>query len=307
LRLERMLREHPRRAAILLLLLAIAMPLAWQFVAICLVHYHHVGLPSELLVFLVIAGGALWLHGRRAWLSSVEIDTRGDQRAFVLLLRSFDADHSGDLVSPHLAENFFGFSHEVNLVAYLSALGPVVALGRPGENLPPLGAIRTYVDDANWQAVVLRQLDMCSVAVLQIGQSPGLLWEAEECARRLSPSQVLIVAGSDPRSHAERLKAQIAYSAVRDRMARTGLCLPPLEDPGRQYVTFNPDRTPHVLDFRRGTRILAFHSAMKEFVRRHDSTLDLGLLRCVWRGSPLVGYFAVVLLLLVVMAALSAL
>ena len=42
------------------------------------------------------------------------------------------------------------------MVAHLGGVGPVLAIGRPGEKLAHLGAARLYVSDDDWQNVAHR-------------------------------------------------------------------------------------------------------------------------------------------------------
>ena len=61
----------------------------------------------------------------------------------------------------------------------LSYVAPVMAIGRPGEKLPNLGAARVYVEDDLWKQEVDRMLRISRFACLVIGSSTGLRWELE--------------------------------------------------------------------------------------------------------------------------------
>jgi hypothetical protein len=75
----------------------------------------------------------------------------------------------------------------------LSPLGPIMAIGRPGEAMPPLGATRMYVRDPDWQTVAADLIDRSRVLVLRAGETAGLLWELKQVMKRLDPHQVLIL------------------------------------------------------------------------------------------------------------------
>ena len=62
----------------------------------------------------------------------------------------------------------------------LAHVGPVVAIGKPGEPLPELGAARLYVADDQWQAKVIELMGKAALVVIRLGASPGLLWEIEQ-------------------------------------------------------------------------------------------------------------------------------
>ncbi len=64
------------------------------------------------------------------------------------------------------------------LVAFLvSKESPLVAIGKPGELLPQLGAVRTYVSDDEWQSAVEATAKRVGSIVLVAGVTDGLEWE----------------------------------------------------------------------------------------------------------------------------------
>jgi hypothetical protein len=124
-----------------------------------------------------------------------------DSRAPVLFLRSFD-EESLDVM---------GHVYEEDLVAGLQPIGPAVAIGRPGEPRPALGAARFYVDDQHWQEAVLFVLDYARAVVLQVGGSSGLGWEIEHVLGDLHPESLLFYfpltsAEKDSSSFSSRLR-----------------------------------------------------------------------------------------------------
>lgn len=64
----------------------------------------------------------------------------------------------------------------------LTALGPVRAIGKPGERLPELGAIREYAPDDQWKERVVALMRSSAVIVVVLGQddSAGIHWELAE-------------------------------------------------------------------------------------------------------------------------------
>jgi hypothetical protein len=126
----------------------------------------------------------------------------GDSRPPILLLRSFSDDHAAvanaDLMLRY--EWIFGGksirSFEEALVAKLGAYGPVIALGRPGEKLPPLGATRQWVADDRWQARVEELLRDCRLVVMVVGEiqeESSLAWEFGRILSLKEPEKVIIV------------------------------------------------------------------------------------------------------------------
>ncbi|MCT7658031.1 Clp protease N-terminal domain-containing protein [Mycobacterium deserti] len=64
------------------------------------------------------------------------------------------------------------------LMAFLvSSESPLVAIGKPGEPLPELGAVRTYVSDEGWQSEVEETAKRVDSIILVAGVTDGLRWE----------------------------------------------------------------------------------------------------------------------------------
>ncbi len=99
-----------------------------------------------------------------------------------LFLRSFnDDDMRLRGVNPHVGalSVFQGMTVRFEeLAAFLvSEKSPLVAIGKPGEMLPQLGAVRTYVSDTEWQSAVEATAKRVGSIVLVAGVTDGLEWE----------------------------------------------------------------------------------------------------------------------------------
>lgn len=66
----------------------------------------------------------------------------------------------------------------------LRQIGPVIAVGRPGEKLPPLGAARGHFDDNEWKDGVLAWMDQARMIVVVAGSTKGVSWELDQIASR---------------------------------------------------------------------------------------------------------------------------
>jgi hypothetical protein len=161
----------------------------------------------------MFAGGAVIHYGQQARLTGRRHLTRianypGADESFVLYLRSFRDDVEnvalGDgPVRPeafdpltHVGRLFFsGRSMEEHLIACLRDLGaPVIAVGRPGERLPPAGAQRLYLPRDDWKRPVLDLMSRARLVVIALDASPGTLWEFVEATRLVEPRRLLLVA-----------------------------------------------------------------------------------------------------------------
>jgi len=68
------------------------------------------------------------------------------------------------------------------LVEEFATYGPTVALGRPGQDVPPFGVWRSYfhdATDAQWQAEVGKLAKAARVIVMVADDGKGVAWELE--------------------------------------------------------------------------------------------------------------------------------
>ncbi len=142
-------------------------------------------IPWFLLLCAGASGGAYFLAKTKqlAALSALQIRKR-DRRPPVLLLRSFQDDLTPVQAKPsysrHLPPSFFhekALTFEEVIERTLSAYGPVIAIGRPGEPLPPAGAAREYLLNAEWQTRVNEYIRESRLVVAILGKTEGLQFE----------------------------------------------------------------------------------------------------------------------------------
>ena len=107
-----------------------------------------------------------------------------DSRPAILYLRSFADDEAV-------------YREEEEFVQVLNTWGPVVAIGRPGESLPPLGASRFYVADSDWQAFVSNLMRKSRLVFILAGKTPGLTWELQECRALIEPQRLIVIVPRD--------------------------------------------------------------------------------------------------------------
>ena len=104
----------------------------------------------------------------------------------VLYLRSFNDDQAAARLRGQLTE-------EEHLMKVLNSIGAVIAIGRPHEYRPELGAARMYVSDDEWQSVVARQIQAARLVMIRTGSSQGLLWEIDKVVRLVSPERLVMI------------------------------------------------------------------------------------------------------------------
>ncbi len=120
------------------------------------------------------------------------------RRQPVLYLRSFATDRAA---APWEASSMFmgwflGWlpeTFERALAKAVANVGPLVAIGIPGERLPPLGAARLYVRDGNdWKKVVAELVSASRIVVMRVGYTESFWWEFEHLTANCDPRKVVI-------------------------------------------------------------------------------------------------------------------
>lgn len=164
--------------------------------------------------FCFAVGAKLWHTGRRMCVRDARLVLQKADPKFVLYLRSFSDDESqqsdfGIGFDSHARFRFTRVQTEQRLCRTLErCVGPVVAIGRPGEKLPELGAYRLYVDDSQWKSEVLALAERATLVVLRTGSSKGLHWELDQLLRGSLVKKVILYSdrGKFPVEFIERLR-----------------------------------------------------------------------------------------------------
>ena len=147
---------------------------------------------AAVLAFVAYSGSRLIRsRGRRMRVETALAKMARDPRPPVLYFRSFAEDKF----------SYFGLasSFEEILAKAFSHAGPLVAIGRPHESLPPIGAARLHVENGKWKEVVTELLKHAAAVVLRPGVTPGVLWEVTEVIKLVPPEHLLIAAPTLPR------------------------------------------------------------------------------------------------------------
>ena len=159
-------------------------------------------LPSLALILIAAhVGFQLLRSGWKYDVVSAEQLLANDPRLPVIYLRSFEADSEIVLRRDGLwnkARNILigyavTFSPEQELAEIVTRVGPVIAIGKPGEPLPELGAARLYVGDADWKAKVIDLMARSRLVIIRTGSTPNLQWEIEQAMTRVPRRQILFV------------------------------------------------------------------------------------------------------------------
>lgn len=175
----------------------------------------------------------------------------------IIYLRSFVTDarwlqHPSDLfwmvISPGRLE-----SPEESLCKALRGVGPLIAIGNPGEMIPPSGAARMYVQHDKWQYVVEQLAKNSQFVIFRSGATEGFWWEVDHAVKNCDPRTVLIYLPPEDCS--------TVYSTLRERAATVLPKLLPAELGQACFVAFDDEWTPRLLpqtDFRRRSKLRQF-------------------------------------------------
>lgn len=157
---------------------------------------------------LLVSCSVIYDSGKRHLQPTAKQALAADARPPVVYLRSFDTE---DAVSVE----------ERVLAGIMREVGPFVAIGRPEDRVPPLGAARHYLPKGPWKPTVRELLDRAQLVILVSGQTEGLAWELGEVMRRMDHDRVAILVTAD----------RAAYAALEDRLrASADATLPEFPD-----------------------------------------------------------------------------
>ncbi len=145
------------------------------------------------------AGAGARRVGSRVRQRSADDALAGAGRPPVLYLRAFSRDTEATLVprdavaeaTRHPLDRARVTFEEV-LAQSLERVGPVVALGKPGDVLPPIGASRSYVPDDEWKDRVAAWVDEAALVVLMVDATDAMRWELAQIARHLEKVWLLL-------------------------------------------------------------------------------------------------------------------
>ncbi|MEV0677681.1 hypothetical protein AB0I60_14275 [Actinosynnema sp. NPDC050436] len=164
-------------------------------------------------LWLFVRSNGLFARSRRYLAPTVRAPGDLDGLAYSLYLRTFGDDErlAGAQAFGAVKRGLRGVaiteeSQESLLVDALSTEDPMVAVGRPGEAAPHVGALRMYLPD-EWQPAVRELVRGARHVVLVLGWGEGTLWELGESVRLLRPERLILVVAMD-RAEYERFRGR---------------------------------------------------------------------------------------------------
>lgn len=152
------------------------------------------------LLFATVATGvaALIALARRHFTRSGENLLTLQSRPPILFLRQFSDDGATSIAGTLMSRRriswrpFWHRTYEERFNWALRPVGPMIAIGRPDEYLPALGAARIYVGDDEWQGKVKQLIERSQLVLLQIGETEGIKWELQQIVGKVDPSKLIL-------------------------------------------------------------------------------------------------------------------
>jgi hypothetical protein len=136
-------------------------------------------------------------HAKRLLIPLAEEALKNDERKPVLYLRPFGIDRKFEVgefenvAATVGGPSFFATRSRVeDCLELLNAVGPLIAVGKPGE-LPQTGAYRLYIADDQWQKAISDLLPQAELVVVSWGESGGIHWELQEVLRQVEMHAIL--------------------------------------------------------------------------------------------------------------------
>jgi hypothetical protein len=126
-------------------------------------------------------------------------------RAPIVLLRPFTVDI-------HDEEDTF----EEHVAKEVAPYGPFIAIGKPGDDLPPVGASRNYYLDDTWKDGVAKWIAESQAVIAIWAPSSGLDWELDHIKVSGQQSKLIILLPANTEALDETDKR---WGVVRPRLA----------------------------------------------------------------------------------------
>jgi hypothetical protein len=126
------------------------------------------------------------IRARRLLAGSANQKLKTDHRPPVLYLRAFVHDGKAPIgtVTPRTEES--------RITSELGRIGPVVAIGRPGESISHLGASRLYVSDSQWKEVAFELMAGARLILMRLAETDGVRWELGTLKTHVNPEKLVL-------------------------------------------------------------------------------------------------------------------
>ncbi|MDB4988743.1 MAG: transferase [Myxococcaceae bacterium] len=193
----------------------------------------------------VVLGAIMVYVGRQLCAETAEEILKADKRPYILFLRSFRDDRNNALSLGALIGITTAFGQgqafqrrEEMLQTIFAKVGPLIAIGKPGERFPSLGAARKYLTRDDWQEEVLELARGALLVIIALGPSAGVWWEVDAILD-LRPARPILF--GLPRYYSPKRRRE-CYQQLRARLATLGIDGPPKMKWNEDFLYLNTER-----------------------------------------------------------------
>jgi hypothetical protein len=149
-------------------------------------------LPSFVFSLCALAFNKLgllaYIQAKRHFAPSASDTQLWDPRPPVLYLRDFSVD---DLLADNASHPFR--TDEEQIARACRRIGPFLAIGKPGERLPRVGAVKAYLPDSGWQQAVVELIKGAGFVLVGAGMTASLMWEVEQVVDLAPPERIMVL------------------------------------------------------------------------------------------------------------------
>jgi len=133
----------------------------------------------------------------------------------------------------------------------MKQIGPFIAIGRPDEELPQLGAARTYVEDSAWQEKTAALIAQARLVVFRFSMivTQGVHWEIQKVIGMVQPQQLVLLIACLPGEEYEYLREKVKkhFSQPLPDFPRRTIFNKFYEQRINAVIYFNRDWTPQLV------------------------------------------------------------
>jgi hypothetical protein len=159
---------------------------------------------GAIIIISMLAGSICYGFGADLTQPTADEILAKDLRPLVLYLRSFEFDKaaSKNLGSPLpiqdaalglAAQTVTQKNYEQTLKEILTNVGPCIAVGQPGYELPILGFARKKLPMETWEDEVINFMKQSALVIICSGNTKGVLWELERTKANVPLERILIL------------------------------------------------------------------------------------------------------------------
>ncbi len=147
----------------------------------------------------------LFIRAGRASQPDLEFLLKHDTRRPVLFLRSFRDD---TIITFRRFRKWlpwainYAIRFEQSIADRFNDLGPLIAVGEPGEKLPHIGAARVHLNDDEWQDAVIGWVGDARLIVMIAGPTEWIRWELAQILEKQRLGELFILIPPRPASKA---------------------------------------------------------------------------------------------------------